>query len=30
MDQEKAAVRDYMTKNVITVKYDSLNKDVIA
>ena len=30
MDQEKATVRDYMTKNVITVKYDTLNKDVIA
>ncbi|MBR5503916.1 MAG: CBS domain-containing protein [Methanobrevibacter sp.] len=30
MDQEKAAVRDYMTKDVITVMYDSLNKDVIA
>lgn len=30
MEQEKAAVRDYMTKNVITVRYDSLNKDVIA
>lgn len=30
MEQEKAAVRDYMTKNVITVRYDSLNNDVIA
>ena len=30
MDQEKATVRDYMTKNVITVKYDTLNNDVIA
>ena len=30
MDQEKATVRDYMTKDVFTVKYDTLNKDVIA
>ena len=30
MEQEKAAVRDYMTKDVITVRYDSLNNDVIA
>ena len=30
MEQEKATVRDYMTKDVFTVKYDTLNKDVIA
>ena len=30
MDQEKATVRDYMTKNVFTVRNDTLNKDVIA
>ena len=30
MNQEKATVRDYMTKNVFTVRNDTLNKDVIA
>jgi IMP dehydrogenase len=29
MDTEKATVKDYMTKNVYTVRYDTLNKDVI-
>ena len=29
MDTEKATVRDYMTKDVFTVKYDTLNNDVI-
>ena len=29
MDNERTTVKDYMTKNVITVKYDTLNKDVI-
>lgn len=30
MDQDKPSVRDYMTKNVFTVKYDTDNRDVIA
>ena len=30
MDTEKTTVKDYMTKNVYTVRYDTLNKDVIA
>lgn len=30
MEEAKATVRDYMTKNVFTVQYDTLNKDVIA
>jgi IMP dehydrogenase len=29
MDNEKTTVKDYMTKNVYTVRYDTLNKDVI-
>ena len=29
MDTEKATVRDYMTKDVFTVKYDTPNNDVI-
>lgn len=30
MDTGKTTVKDYMTKNVYTVRYDTLNKDVIA